>query len=159
MKDTTEVEALMGRVALSKTGYAGILGDGSIVDRRKFPNAVPVQKNPMMGIPAPKKVSVKNVPKHQDKTFNSKEEFEDWLEANTKFEVEFVDRGQDLLKIHLDNYGEVLHCNLQASVWNGLIAIVKRLKPGKPIIFYKEDEPTVYWNLIVEKVTVHEVIE
>ena len=41
---------------INLSGYAGINPNGNIVDRRKFPNAVPVQKNDMLNIPEPKKL-------------------------------------------------------------------------------------------------------
>lgn len=41
---------------LNLSGYAGVLANGNIVDRREFPNAVPVQKNTMLGIVEPKKI-------------------------------------------------------------------------------------------------------
>ena len=39
---------------INQSGYAGINPNGNIVDRRKFPNAIPVQKNEMLNIPEPK---------------------------------------------------------------------------------------------------------
>lgn len=41
---------------IKKEGYAGVDYCGSIVDRREFPNAVPMQKNSLLGIPEPKDV-------------------------------------------------------------------------------------------------------
>jgi hypothetical protein len=41
---------------INQSGYAGINPNGNIVDRRKFPKAVPVQKNEMLNIPEPKKL-------------------------------------------------------------------------------------------------------
>ena len=42
---------------INQKGYAGINPNGNIVDRRKFPKAVPVQKNKMLNIPKPKKLN------------------------------------------------------------------------------------------------------
>lgn len=39
---------------INQAGWAGVLPNGNIVDRRLRPDAVPVQKNRMMGIPEPK---------------------------------------------------------------------------------------------------------
>lgn len=40
---------------INDSGYAGIMPDnGRIVDRRIYPEAIPVQENSMMGIPPPK---------------------------------------------------------------------------------------------------------
>jgi len=41
-------------LALNKTGYAGILPNGNIVDRRDYPEAIPVQENKMFGVVKPK---------------------------------------------------------------------------------------------------------
>lgn len=39
---------------INKSGYAGVMSDGQIVDRRKHPEAIPVQKNELLGIPESK---------------------------------------------------------------------------------------------------------
>lgn len=39
---------------LNRSGYAGMSKEGMIVDRRQYPDAIPVQKNTLMGIPEPK---------------------------------------------------------------------------------------------------------
>lgn len=41
---------------INSSGYAGMLPGGQIVDRRKYPNAVPIQRNELMGISEPKPV-------------------------------------------------------------------------------------------------------
>jgi hypothetical protein len=41
---------------LNQSGYAGINRDGRIVDRREHPDAIPIQANESLGIPAPKSV-------------------------------------------------------------------------------------------------------
>lgn len=38
---------------ISISGYGGVNRAGNIVDRRKFPDAVPIAKNSMFGIPEP----------------------------------------------------------------------------------------------------------
>ncbi len=42
--------------ALIKSGYAGVLSNGNIVDRREYPEAIPVQKNSLLGVPEPKEL-------------------------------------------------------------------------------------------------------
>lgn len=37
-------------------GYAGILPTGQMVDRREYPNALPLPYNPTLGIPHPKQL-------------------------------------------------------------------------------------------------------
>lgn len=43
---------------INQSGYAGVNGEGTIVDRRKYPNATPVQKNESLGLPEPKPVTI-----------------------------------------------------------------------------------------------------
>jgi hypothetical protein len=54
IEDPEKLKALMEIIELNKTGYAGVLPNGNIVDRRKFPNAIPVQENKMFGVVKPK---------------------------------------------------------------------------------------------------------
>ncbi len=50
-------EDLIETFELNQEGYVGCLpGTGMLVDRRKFPEAIPVPKNAAMGIPEPKKI-------------------------------------------------------------------------------------------------------
>ncbi len=39
---------------INQSGYAGILPNGNIVDRRKEPTGIPVPENSLLGIPKPK---------------------------------------------------------------------------------------------------------
>lgn len=41
---------------INQSGYAGVLSNGNIVDRRKHPEAIPVQENQLLGISKPKKL-------------------------------------------------------------------------------------------------------
>lgn len=47
---------LVDTFELTKSGFAGINEKGTIVDRRKFPNAVPIQENGLFGVPKPEKI-------------------------------------------------------------------------------------------------------
>lgn len=40
-------------VSLMHSGYGGILPNGNIVDRRKYPNAIALQENFILGVPKP----------------------------------------------------------------------------------------------------------
>lgn len=51
------VKELRKGVDLIKSGYAGVLPNGNIVDRREHPNAVPCQENALFGTPKPKPLS------------------------------------------------------------------------------------------------------
>lgn len=39
---------------VKEEGYAGVLPGGEVVDRREWPNAIPMQKNSLLNIPEPK---------------------------------------------------------------------------------------------------------
>jgi len=45
---------LMKILEINKSGYAGILSNGNIVDRRDNPDAIPIQENSLFGVPKPK---------------------------------------------------------------------------------------------------------
>lgn len=51
-----KLKFLMKNIEISKSGYAGVMPSGQIVDRREHPDAVPVQANKMFGIPKPKTI-------------------------------------------------------------------------------------------------------
>ncbi|MCK9430008.1 MAG: hypothetical protein M0R17_08395 [Candidatus Omnitrophica bacterium] len=74
-------------------------------------------------------------PRYYDLTFDNIKDFNKWLGDTTKMKIHFVDQHQDLLKIWTDEFGEILHCNLQASIWNGMFVNLKKLKVGQYIQF------------------------
>lgn len=45
---------------INESGYAGCLPNGNIVDRRIYPEAIPVQENSLLGIPKPKQLTKEN---------------------------------------------------------------------------------------------------
>lgn len=47
---------LMKTKEILQSGYGGILPNGNIVDRRKFPKAIPCQENELFNTPKPKKI-------------------------------------------------------------------------------------------------------
>jgi len=44
---------ILETLKITRSGYGGVLPNGNIVDRRFHPNAMPFQKNEMMGCPEP----------------------------------------------------------------------------------------------------------
>lgn len=50
------VKELRNGIDLIKSGYAGVLPNGNIVDRREYPKAIPCQENPLFGTPKPKEI-------------------------------------------------------------------------------------------------------
>jgi hypothetical protein len=49
---------------INQSGYAGCDSNGSIVDRRKCPDAVPIAKNSMLGLPEPKQLPAEPHPEY-----------------------------------------------------------------------------------------------
>lgn len=47
-------EDLIKTFEINQSGYAGVLPNGNIVDRREHPEAIPIQKNSLFNIPEPK---------------------------------------------------------------------------------------------------------
>jgi sulfur carrier protein ThiS len=60
MKELNEKEKKLNElfkiIELNRSGYAGILSNGNIVDRREHPTAIPVQENEMLGTVKPKEL-------------------------------------------------------------------------------------------------------
>jgi hypothetical protein len=50
------IKALRDSLELTQTGYAGIDKNGNKVDRRQFPDAIPLQYNSLLKIPHPKEI-------------------------------------------------------------------------------------------------------
>lgn len=53
-EDQPRVDALMKIKKIIDSGYAGVLGNGNIVDRRENPLAIPIPKSSVFGNPDPK---------------------------------------------------------------------------------------------------------
>lgn len=81
-----------------------------------------------------------NEPQYKDKKFKSKEAFEKWLKETAKYKITFEDDGQDFLVWFIDERGEVIHCTpFQASVWNGMMVCVDRIKIGQFLPLMEKD--------------------
>lgn len=50
------LDFLLKSIDIIQSGYGGILPTGTIVDRRIYPTAVPIQENKLFGIPKPKEI-------------------------------------------------------------------------------------------------------
>jgi hypothetical protein len=48
------LDALKKIRELTAAGWAGVMPNGNLVDRRENPNAIPVPKNSLLGVPEPK---------------------------------------------------------------------------------------------------------
>ncbi len=54
MTDKEKLKYLMSLQIIKLEGWAGVLPNGNIVDRREHPTAIPMQKNTLLGIPEPR---------------------------------------------------------------------------------------------------------
>ncbi len=95
------------------------------------------------------------IARYQKLKFHSNKAFDNWLENKTAIIIEFVDDYQDLLKIWVDEKGEILNGNLQNGIWLGKFVNVEQLGPEKPIKMW--DQETEQWDvmqrLVIESVT------
>ena len=55
-EDEEKLNLFLKTLEISKSGYAGTLSNGNIVDRREYPEAMPIQENKMFGVPKPIKL-------------------------------------------------------------------------------------------------------
>lgn len=82
-------------------------------------------------------------PKHRDKKFDSKGEFEEWLKRTTKHKIELEDKGQDFLHIYCDEEGEILHFHPLSGVfsmmWNGLYVDIKEAQDTGRVLMYDQN--------------------
>ncbi len=51
-----KTKELMKTLDVIKSGYAGVLSNGNIVDRREHPAAIPIPENPLFNTPKPKNI-------------------------------------------------------------------------------------------------------
>ena len=73
--------------------------------------------------------------KYRDLKFKSEEDLGKWLSEKTKVIVYFSDNDFDPTRWWIDRNGEILHSDLQASVWNGQFVDMKYLRTTYRIKF------------------------
>lgn len=93
------------------------------------------------------------ISKFKDIVFKSEKEFSSQLTTNMKYIVE-LDGSQDLSKIWVHESGEILHCNMQASVWNGAFIDIKKSEEECRLWLYHPsyDKDYKLMDFIVEKI-------
>ena len=84
-------------------------------------------------------------PQHKNKTFQNKEEFDRWLRNTTAYLINFVPHGQDVQKWWVDENGEVLHSDFQASIWNGTMINITMLKELNRVVL--SDGKVINWEV------------
>jgi len=52
------LEILLKRRLIYFSGFGGLQKDGTIVDRREYPNVVPIVKYALLGVPEPNKLQI-----------------------------------------------------------------------------------------------------
>ena len=57
--EKTKLQELLKTHDIIKSGFGGMLPNGNLVDRRQFPNAIPLQKNTLFKTPKPKDITEK----------------------------------------------------------------------------------------------------
>lgn len=100
----------------------------------------------------------KYVPQFKDLFFSGKDgksHFAKWLRDTRSYVVHLMDFGQDLLMIHVHESGEILHCNAQGNIYNGMFVNLEKLQNGECLEMYIRDlgsfEPFV--RLVIDLVT------
>lgn len=56
IEDKKRLESLLHIKTIIESGYAGVLPNGNIVDRREHPTAIPIQENSLFNTPKPKEI-------------------------------------------------------------------------------------------------------
>lgn len=92
-------------------------------------------------------------PKFKDiKGFDTEEAFNEWLKKTASIIICFAWGGQDLTKIWVASSGEILHADMQVSVWNGAFVDLKSLTVGFPIQMYNYGKWQEMGRLTVETI-------
>lgn len=93
-------------------------------------------------------------PKYKDLKFKSEKEFKKWLKEKATRHIEFVDNGQDLTEIWVDDEGEILHCHYQSAIWCGIFIRISTLRKGKGIdMWFPDNKNYKVMDFIVENNT------
>jgi len=64
-------------------------------------------------------------PEFSELKFDDHQEFVDWLKKTTKTEIYFEDKGQDFIKLHVAESGEIIHVEVPSlgSIYNGSLLL------------------------------------
>lgn len=58
-EEQTRVRELVKTKVIIESGYAGVIPNGNIVDRREYSEAIPIPANPLFNTPEPKEIKRK----------------------------------------------------------------------------------------------------
>ena len=56
MTEQARLKELLKTMDVIKSGYAGVMPNGNIVDRREHPEAIEIPENPLFSTPKPKRL-------------------------------------------------------------------------------------------------------
>ena len=79
-------------------------------------------------------------------TFKSEKEFNEWLEKTTHKKIFLKDKGQDLMKLWVSESGEILHANMQSSIWNGRFVNMETLAKNTNLCLWNNQ--TSEWDVM-----------
>ena len=79
-------------------------------------------------------------------TFKSEKEFNEWLEKTTHEKIFLKDKGQDLMKLWVSESGEILHANMQSSIWNGRFVNMETLAKNTNLCLWNNQ--TSEWDIM-----------
>lgn len=79
-------------------------------------------------------------------TFKSETEFNEWLEKTTHKKIFLKDKGQDLMKLWVSESGEILHANMQSSIWNGRFVNMETLAKNTNLCLWNNQ--TSEWDVM-----------
>lgn len=84
--------------------------------------------------------------KFKEITFKSETEFNEWLEKTTHKKIFLKDKGQDLMKLWVSESGEILHANMQSSIWNGRFVNMETLAKNTNLCLWNNQ--TSEWDVM-----------
>lgn len=96
------------------------------------------------------------VPKYKHLRFKTDISFKVFLKETSTIKILFEDQGQDVLTMWIDDRGEVLHSDLQSTIWTGKFIKTETLIQGLPVEIYMPEFSG--WRKM-EKLKVENLIE
>lgn len=72
-------------------------------------------------------------------SFSSEDHFKLWLDDTAYAIIEFEDHGQDLIKIWVDEYGEIINAYMQYKFWLGRFINIEIAQSYYSLYIYDAD--------------------
>jgi hypothetical protein len=87
----------------------------------------------------------------KDLKFNNYKRWHTWREKNTKYMIDFVDKGHDLSRFWVHETGEILDSDSNKDIYIGKFVDVNRIVKNEPIYIFDNNTWIPYMNLVVEE--------